>query len=83
MGLLSKMSDWVSGWVDTPKTVTTTRAPAVLKMWNIHVLHPRLGLGFGGWPLLIIILDEKADYDSSPYHFGKLETIITWDEQHL
>ena len=30
MGLQSKMSDWVMG--DTPWTVTTTRAPAVLKM---------------------------------------------------
>ena len=23
--------DWMDGWMDTPKTVTTTRAPAVLK----------------------------------------------------
>ena len=45
------------------------------KMRNIHVLHPRLRLVFGCWPLLINILDEKADYDSSPYHLGKLETI--------
>ena len=44
-------------------------------MRNIHVLHPRLRLVFGCWPLLINILDEKADYDSSPYHLGKLETI--------
>ena len=46
-----------------------------VKYSYIIVLHPRLGLGFGCWPLLINILDEKADYDSSPYHFGKLETI--------
>ena len=28
------MSDWMDGWsgVDTPQTVMTTRAPAVLKM---------------------------------------------------
>ena len=34
MGLRSKMSDWMDGWVsgvDTPSTVMTTRAPAVLK----------------------------------------------------
>ena len=33
MGLQSKMLEWVSGvdgWMDTPQTVTTTRAPAVL-----------------------------------------------------
>ena len=34
MGLRSKMLEWVTGWsgVDTPSTVTTTRAPAVLKI---------------------------------------------------
>ena len=31
MGLRSKMCEWVSGVGDTPQTVTTTRAPAVLK----------------------------------------------------
>ena len=33
MGLQSKMSEWMDGVdaVDTPQTVTTTRAPAVLK----------------------------------------------------
>ena len=40
MGLQSKMSDgWIDG-VGTPKTVTTTRAPAVLKtkiyMYKVH-----------------------------------------------
>ena len=30
MGLQSKMLDWTE-WMDTPQTVTTTRAPAVLK----------------------------------------------------
>ena len=27
----SKMSEWVTGWMDTPQTVMTTRAPPVLK----------------------------------------------------
>ena len=32
MGLLSKMGEWsgVDGWMDTPETVRTTKAPAVL-----------------------------------------------------
>ena len=40
LGLQSKMSDW-TGWmdgVDTPWTVMTTRAPAVLKIGAEHKL---------------------------------------------
>ena len=26
------LTGWMDGWMDTPQTVTTTRAPAVLKI---------------------------------------------------
>ena len=29
------VSGWMDGWMDTPQTVTTTRAPAVLKIRKV------------------------------------------------
>ena len=38
-GLLSKMLEWME-WsgVNTPQTVKTIRAPAVLKIWVVKIL---------------------------------------------
>ena len=31
--------DWMDGWMDTPQTVTTARAPAVLKISEVEVCY--------------------------------------------
>ena len=28
--------DWMDGWMDTPQTVATTRAPAIMKGTNLQ-----------------------------------------------
>ena len=39
-GILSKILEWME-WsgLDTPQTLMTTRAPAVLKIWVVKILY--------------------------------------------